>query len=80
MNKFLGSLVLSVCLLTPIGVLNAQDHHEDVANPHQWNDGENTAWRQYLKEHHKKDHDWEKANKKEQAAYWKWRDQHKDVH
>jgi hypothetical protein len=47
---------------------------------HQWNDGENTAWHQYLKEHHKKDHEWAKANKREQAAYWKWRDQHKDIH
>lgn len=78
MYKFLGSLALGVCLLTPAGVLNAQAHRDQVA--HQWNDNENESWHQYLKEHHKKDHDWAKANKREQAAYWKWRDQHRDSH
>ncbi len=80
MRKFIGSLVLSACLLTPVGILNAQDHHEDAAKAHQWNDGENTAWHQYLKEQHKKDHDWAKASKREQTAYWKWRDAHPDAH
>jgi hypothetical protein len=72
MTKFFGSLVLGVCLLVPIGTLYADEH--------QWNDGENAAWHQYLKEHHKKDHDWAKAKKKEQTDYWKWRDQHRDIH
>jgi hypothetical protein len=78
MKKFIGSMVLGACLLTPVGVvvLQAQDHHAE----HAWNDGENTYWHQYLKENHKKDHDWEKAKKNEQAAYWKWRDQHRDKH
>jgi hypothetical protein len=81
MYKFLGSLALGVCLLTPIGTLKAQDHHDQAAQAHhQWNDGENQYWHQYLKEHHKKDHDWEKANKREQTDYWKWRDQHRDSH
>lgn len=79
MKKFFCSAVLGVCLLSPVVTLKAQDHHDQMDNRHQWNDGENTYWHQYLKEHHKKDHDWEKANKKEQAAYWKWRDQHKDA-
>ncbi len=78
MYRFLGSLTLGVCLLTPVGVLNAQDH--DQAKVHQWNDSENTTWHQYLKEHHKKDHDWEKASKRERADYWKWRDAHPDAH
>ncbi len=86
MHRLLGSLALGFCLLTPIGTLNAQDrpdrpdHPDRVEKSHQWNDNENQAWHQYLKEHHKKDHDWSKANKKEQANYWKWRDQHPDSH
>jgi len=44
---------------------------------HQWNDGENEAWHRYLKERHIKDHEWEKASKREQANYWKWRDKHR---
>ncbi len=78
MYKFLGSLVLGLALLSPVATLSAQDHHDQVE--HQWNDGENTAWHQYLKDHHKKDHEWAKASKREQAAYWKWRDQHMDIH
>jgi hypothetical protein len=78
MYKYLGSLVLSVCLLTSVVPLHAQDHHD--APVHQWNDGENNTWHQYLKEHKRKDHEWGKASKREQAAYWKWRDQHRDVH
>ena len=76
----LGSLALGACLLTPVGILNAQDHPDHVEKAHQWNDSENQAWHQYLKEHHKKDHDWAKAKKREQADYWKWRDQHRDAH
>ncbi len=79
MKRFLGSLVLGLGLLAPVGTLRAQDHH-DQQKAHEWNDGENGAWRQYLKEHHKKDHDWAKASKREQSNYWKWRDQHRDIH
>jgi hypothetical protein len=74
MSRFLASLVLGVCLLSPVGALNAQEHHDQQ---HQWNDGENDSWHKYLKERHKKDHEWSKSNKREQAAYWKWRDQHR---
>jgi hypothetical protein len=73
MFKYFGSLLLGVSLLAPMSLI-AQDHG------HQWNDNENTAWHQYLKEHHKKDHDWSKASKREQQNYWKWRDQHHDAH
>ncbi len=79
MYRFLGSVVLAVSLLAPVGTLYAQDHH-DQAPTHQWSDSENDSWHQYLKEHHKKDHDWAKAKKREQSDYWKWRDQHRDSH
>jgi hypothetical protein len=79
MNRLLGSLFLSVGLLVPVTSLVAQDRHMD-AKAHQWNEGENASWHQYLKEHHKKDHDWAKAKKREQADYWKWRDAHRDNH
>jgi hypothetical protein len=81
MVKFLGSFVLGVGLLMPTAMVNAQEHHDDqVAKAHQWNESENQYWHQYLKEHHKKDHDWDKATKREQADYWKWRDEHRDAH
>jgi hypothetical protein len=43
---------------------------------HEWNDGEKDAWHRYLKERHIKDHEWEKASKRERDNYWKWRDKH----
>jgi hypothetical protein len=73
MSKLLASLALATCLLTPAAVTFAQDHPP----AHVWNDGENDHWHQFLKETHRKDHEWAKATKREQAAYWKWRDQHK---
>ena len=75
MKRIAGALVLGLGLMVPMGVVFAQDHPT-----HEWSSGEDPAWRQYLKEHHKKYHDWAKANKKEQEAYWKWRDEHRDVH
>jgi len=74
MKRFAAALVLSLGMLLPAGVALAQDH------PHVWADTENPAWRQYLKAHHRKYHEWAKASKREQEAYWKWRDQHPDVH
>ena len=75
MQKFVASLALGFGLLLSTGTLPAQDHPR-----HEWNYNENSNWHQYLKERHKKDHDWSKANKHEQADYWKWRDQHPDNH
>ena len=72
MLKVLSAFALAICLLAPIAPLRAQDHPS-----HQWSDGENPSWHQYLKEQHRKDHDWSHATKREQANYWKWRDQHR---
>jgi hypothetical protein len=75
MKRVAGALVLSLGMLLPMGVAIAQDHPQHV-----WADSENPTWHQYLKERHRKDHDWAKASKREQAAYWKWRDAHPDAH
>jgi hypothetical protein len=75
MMKRIAGALLSLGLLAPIGALYAQDHPK-----HEWSQSEDPQWHQYLQEHHKKYHDWSKAKKKEQEAYWKWRDQHQDHH
>jgi hypothetical protein len=80
MSRFFGVAALSICLLSPGAVVNGQDHDRDHHATHQWNDNENQSWHQYLKEKRKKDHDWEKASKREQKNYWKWRDAHPDTH
>lgn len=78
MLRYLTALVLGISLLAPVAV-TAQDHDRPKAS-HEWNDHENESWHKYLKDHHKKDHEWDKANKREQKAYWKWRDAHPDAH
>ena len=80
MKSYVSSLLLAAVLVTPVSIL-AQDHrvydseHKDY---HNWDDHENQAWHRYLAENHRKDHEFEKANKKEQADYWKWRHSHPD--
>ncbi len=74
MKRLAGAFVLTLGLLAPMTVV-ADDHPR-----HEWNDSENPTWHQYLKEHHRKDHEWSRASKREQREYWKWRDQHHDNH
>lgn len=75
MLRYVSKLVLGVALLCPTALM-AQDHDRHV-----WNEQRESApWHQYLKEHHKKDHDWAQASKREQRDYWKWRDAHPDAH
>jgi hypothetical protein len=45
---------------------------------HDWNDNETTAYRRYLQENHKKDHNFAKAGSRERAEYFKWRHAHPD--
>ncbi|HEY6351094.1 MAG TPA: hypothetical protein VI636_16950 [Candidatus Angelobacter sp.] len=78
MRRYLTAVALGISLLAP-SAITAQEHDRDRDRPkHEWSDQEKDHWHQYLNEHHKKDHDWEKASKREQKAYWKWRDAHPD--
>ena len=77
MKKVLGVAFLSLGLLAPMSVMAAPDDHHDQMR-HEWNDGERDAWHRYLKERHIRDHEWERASKRERANYWKWRDKHRD--
>jgi hypothetical protein len=80
MKKCLGFAVLGLGLLAPVATMTAQEHHDQVAKSHEWNDGENEPWHRYLKAQHMKDHEWGHASKREKANYWKWRDKHPDSH
>jgi len=75
MRRLAGVLVLGLGLLAPMAVAIADDHPR-----HEWSDNEDPNWRQYLKERHRSYHDWGHATKKEQRAYWRWRDAHPDHH
>ena len=93
MSRFVSVLVISICLMGPVSFVNAQDHHdqdhdrgsssmmhETHGMTHEWNENEDKPWHEYLTEHHRKEHGWDKASKREQRNYWKWRDAHRDEH
>lgn len=88
MKYFLGMCMLGASLLVPVAVRADDDQHHrdekryydrDAKDWHQWNDKEDRAYHQYLGERHAPDHEWVKANKKEQREYFRWRHTHPDV-
>jgi hypothetical protein len=54
-------------------------HDRDRNDDHEWNDAESRAYRHWLtEERHRPYHDWNKASKREQRDYWRWRHEHSD--
>jgi hypothetical protein len=51
-------------------------YYESHKDYHEWNDQEDRAYRHYLEEHHRPYRNWKKANKRDQEAYWAWRNNH----
>src|SRR5437764_13512939 len=45
---------------------------------HNWDENQNASFRQYLQEHHKRDHDFARANSRERAQYFQSLQQHQD--
>lgn len=85
---FSGALLAAATLAAPLfssaATPRPQDdrgiydrEHKDY---HKWDDGEDRAWRRWLAETHRKEHEFAKADRKEQAEYWKWRHGHPDAH
>ena len=74
-----ASLLLVATLAASTPILAARSPQDHDHQTHQWSASEDPHWHQYLKEQHKKDHDWDHATKKEQRDYWKWRDAQLDA-
>jgi hypothetical protein len=64
----------------------AQDQRHDDHNryvdqrgeEHHWDANEDTAYRRWVKENHRKNEDFNHLNKKQQEEYWQWRREHPD--
>jgi hypothetical protein len=91
LKYYAGALVLVGALALPMaGKATAQDDHErdhkdrvydrEHKDYHHWDENENRAWIRYNQENHHEAHEWAKANRKEQAEYWRWRHEHPDEH
>lgn len=82
LNIALAGFILTAGLsLTPL-VSFAQSHnyHDKKHNDdHEWNDHENQAYKIYLKDHHRKEVEFDKMNARDQQNYWNWRHTHSDA-
>jgi hypothetical protein len=83
-HRYLASLFLTAALGAPAVVLAAPAAQEDRIydrdhkDYHHWDDHESQAWGRFLGEKHRKEHEFAKANRKEQSEYWNWRHSHPD--
>jgi type III secretory pathway component EscR len=83
-NSYSIAILLAATLAAPavlVAAPAAQDdrvYDRDHKDYHHWDEHENQAWHRYLAEQHRQDHEFVKANKKEQEEYWNWRHSHPD--
>jgi hypothetical protein len=92
MSRFWNAALLSAALLVPVAVaptaLLAEDHdrdHDHVYHDrdhnddHHWDSHEDRAYRMWVKEHHRKYHDFNRLREEDRQAYWGWRHDHSDA-
>jgi hypothetical protein len=83
---FISSIILTAAFSAPVVIAAApagqevqvkvyDKEHKDY---HNWDAHENDAWLRFQDENHWKHHDYAKAEKKQQEAYWNWRHAHPD--
>ncbi len=87
-HRYITSLFLAAALMAPVAIMAAPVPQEasvqvrvydrDHKDYHNWDDHENRAWGIFLTNNHKKNHEFARANRREQSNYWKWRHEHPD--
>ncbi len=88
MKSYLPTFCIGLALLLPAAVRADDEHHEhekdqryydaDARDYHQWNQQEERAYREYLRERHEEYRAWNRLNREEQREYWRWRHNHPD--
>ncbi len=80
MKRFIGALLLSASLLTPvIGYAEVHRYYDrDRHDWHEWNDHENRAYRHWLMEerHEARYREYGRLSAERQREYWRWRHAH----
>jgi hypothetical protein len=90
MLRFLNAALLGAALIIPVALapnaLRAQNHNaarsyhdKDHNDDHEWNSHEDQAYRMYVKQNHRKYHEFSKLKENDQQAYWGWRHDHSDA-
>jgi len=85
MFKWTGMILLSAGLMLPLAAQPQRDHDDehryydrDRKDYHEWNEGEQRAWRRYWEERHREALEWRRANEEQRREYWRWRHEHPD--
>ena len=90
MNHFWKQAPLGLALMTALALapaaLQAQDrdharsyHDKQHNDDHEWNNHETRAYRIYLRQNHRRYHDFSRLKENDQQAYWGWRHEHSDA-
>jgi hypothetical protein len=84
----LAALFVAASLTAPVAIVATPAHQEEKDRDrvydkehkdyHHWDEKEDAAWKRFLAEKHRKDHEFAKANEKEREEYWNWRHNHPD--
>ena len=86
MRKTLGlGMWMLMAAAGPVVVYGHDDHHRyeryydgEGRDWHEWNEHEERAWREYLRERRWEYRAWRRCNRDERREYWRWRDGHPD--
>jgi hypothetical protein len=82
MKRFLGVLLLSSSLLTPVvGLAEVHRYYDrDRRDYHEWNEHENRAYRHWLMEERREQRyrEYRRLKAQQQREYWRWRHEHSD--
>jgi hypothetical protein len=92
-KKTISSFVLGLAFMAPLALRADDDDHrherdrqrteqryydENARDYHVWNNREDQAYRNYLKERNREYREFSHANKRDQQDYWRWRHSHQD--
>jgi hypothetical protein len=85
--SLLTAFLLGAAMIGPVGVRAAdnrerEEHREkryydrERKDWHEWNEQEERAYHRWFEESHEPYREWERARRREQQEYWKWRHEH----
>jgi hypothetical protein len=85
-KRYIASIIFAAALFSPLAIfampqeasVKVRIYDKDHKDYHNWDENENRAWQRFLAEKHRKDHEFSKAEEKEQQEYWNWRHSHPD--
>ena len=89
MNKFLGSLLLGIGLIAPVGIQAANNFRDDryqerryydrdYKDYHRWDRREDDRYRHWGSERHEVYRPFYRLDRAQQRAYWRYRHEHPD--